>query len=126
MSLRMFLRRHRQVLIWSLVVAALLLTPGRKMPEAGAWDWLDKLVHALLFAIHCGLLARSQARSGMRGRALAAAVVVSGLYAVLLEAIQIWVPDRAWEWWDLAADLTGIALAALLLASRRARLPDSS
>ena len=126
MTLRERTRRHLPVLIWSLVVAVLLAAPGDEIPEVGAWKWLDKPAHALLFAVHCGLLARSLASSGMRDRGLRAAAVVSGLYAVLLEAAQIRVPGRSWEWWDLVADLVGIAVAALFIAGRRARLRGAS
>ena len=126
MSPRTVLHTHLPALIWSLVVLVLLVTPGDEIPELGAWKWLDKPAHALLFAVHCGLLASSLASSRMRDRGLSLAAVVSGLYAVLLEAAQIRVPGRSWEWWDLVADLVGIAVAALFIAGRRARLRGAS
>ncbi len=54
------------------------------------------------------------------------AAVVSGLFAVLTEVAQIWVPGRTWEWWDLAADFAGIAFVALFMAGRRATLRGAS
>ena len=44
-----------------------------------------------------------------RAFAVAAAFLASGLYALLLEALQIPVPGRYFEWWDVAADLAGEA-----------------
>jgi VanZ family protein len=120
------LRRHLPALIWSLAVAALLVTPGDELPDPGLWDWLDKPGHALLFALHVGLLMRSFAGSRSRGGNLAGAVLASGLYAVVLEAAQLWVPGRAWDWWDLVADFAGIGLMVLLLTRRHARLRATS
>jgi VanZ family protein len=48
--------------------------------------------------------------------------MLSGIYAAALEAVQIVVPGRTWEWWDLAAGALGIGVAAALMAWRRARL----
>ncbi|MFQ5349074.1 MAG: VanZ family protein [Thermoanaerobaculia bacterium] len=126
MSRNSRVRRHLPVTIWSLLTAALLLTPGDELPDPGLWDWLDKPLHTLLFAIHCGLLMRALGESGERGRGLAAAVLVSALYALLLETMQMWIPERSWEWWDLAADFAGIAVVALLGGRPRARLRASS
>ena len=126
MSIGKRVRRHLPALTWSLVLAVLLGAPGDKLPDLGAWDWLDKPLHGLLFAIHCGLLVRSLAGFRSRDRDLATAALVSGLYAALLELVQLWVPGRSGDWWDLAADLAGIALVVVLLAHRRARLRDTS
>ena len=99
---------------------------GDLKPEVDAWDWLDKPVHALLFAIHCGLLALSLGSSAPGGRAWMVALPASGLYAVVLEALQIPVPGRYWEWWDVVADLGGAALGAFVVARSRARLRAAS
>ena len=107
--------------VWTLVVAVLLAMPGDEIPDPGFWDWLDKPAHAVLFAIHYGLLARALA-----GRRAAAAAAGSGLFAAIMETIQLWVPGRGWEWWDLVAGFAGIAVVALVQARRRARLPAAS
>ena len=111
------------LVIWSLVLVVLLLAPAdERPPQGGVLEWVDKPVHALLFAVHCGLLALYLATARRRRGAFGAAFLASGLYGLLLEALQIPVPGRDWEWWDLAANLTGAALGALLVARSRARL----
>ena len=116
-------RRHLPLVIWSLIVAGLLLTPGDAVPDAGPWEGLDKPLHALLFGLHCALLARSLAASERR---LPIAAGVSGLYGILLEAAQVWVPGRSWDAWDLVADFAGIAVAVLLITHQHARLRGAS
>lgn len=109
--------------IWTLLVAVLLLLPATDdPPRVDVWEWLDKPAHALLFAVHCALLSRALASRWAAGHVAAAAFIGSGAYGVLLEALQIAVPGRAWEWWDVVADLAGAALGALLVARSRARL----
>ncbi len=122
---RELVRHHLPAVGWSLIVAVLLLMPGDALADVGGWDWLDKPVHALLFAIHFLLLERSLRAVGVGRRSLVAAAG-SGLWALVLEAAQMAVPGRIWSGWDLAADLAGIALAALARAAWRARLAAAS
>lgn len=112
-------------LLWSLIVALLLLTPAASLPDPGLWDWLDKPVHALLFAVHAGLLSRALPVRLRRGRKLATAAV-SGLYGGLLEVAQLWVPGRGLDGWDLVADASGIGAMVLLLGWRRASILPAS
>ncbi len=115
-------RRLLPAALWSLLVAVLLLVPGDEVPDPGFWDWLDKPVHAVLFAVHFALLPMALAAWRRRGAGLAVPAALSGAYALLLEAAQIRVPGRSWDLWDLVADFAGIVLMALWLGRRRARL----
>lgn len=112
-------------LIWTLIVAALLLIPGDRVPDSGGWNWLDKPAHAILFAVHSLLLAGALEVVGRPRRSLKAAALLSGLYASVLEVAQIFVEGRFWSWWDLVAGWLGIALAAGFLGRQRARLRPS-
>ena len=123
-------KRSRYILavgIWTLLVAVLLVVPGDEVPYPGLADRFDKPAHALLFTVHFVLLAGALAGGPRASRAssVATAALGSGLYALLMEAVQLGVPGRGWDWWDLAADLAGIGVAALLLARWRARLVRS-
>ncbi len=123
--LRRLLTDHRlHALLWSLVVAVLLLAPGDDLAISERWDWLDKPAHAALFAVQAALLASALGAERRRGRELAAALV-SGLYAALLELAQLWVPGRGFDFWDLVADAAGIGAVCLLLGWRRASIPPS-
>ena len=118
-------RRWTVALLWSLLVAVLLLTPGEELPDVGL-DPVDKLAHVLIFGSHCFLLRRALAGRAEGGATRVAAASVSGVYAVLLEVAQLWVPGRGFEWWDLVANAVGVALAALLPARPRATLRHTS
>ncbi|MGH8762728.1 MAG: VanZ family protein [Nitrosospira sp.] len=77
----------------------------------------DKLAHGVLFALlACGIGFASglQVRQG-----LAVAIVVTMLIAVLDEWHQVYLPGRQASWGDLAADIAGSIIGAVLLATRR-------
>jgi VanZ family protein len=69
---------------------------------------VDKLVHALIFAIPVYLLARLTRRVGL-------VAGVFALHAVVSELIQ-WqfIPYRDGDPWDAVADLIGIGLAVMV------------
>ena len=115
--------RSLPAIVWTLLVVGALAMPGSEIPDVGPWDWLDKPAHALLFAVHFALLVRALAVSPPNSRSLVAAALGSGLLATLMEVVQFWIPGRGWEWWDLVAGYAGIAVVALMLVGRRARLP---
>lgn len=110
---------------WSLVVAVLLLAPGESLPQPGLWAWLDKPVHAVLFAVHCLALAPALGVGGSR-RPLRGAILGSGLYALVCELAQLGIAGRSFTGWDLAAGWFGIAAAAAFLARPRDNLRRSS
>jgi hypothetical protein len=76
---------------------------------------IDKLVHALIFAIPVYLFARLTRRVGLVAGLFA-------LHAVVSELVQ-WrfIPYRDGDPWDATADLIGIGLAVLLF--RRSQTP---
>ena len=109
------------VTVWTLFVVVLLVLPGDEVWDPG-FDWMDKVAHALLFGVHFALLAPVLAARRLAGRPGVAAAVASGLFAVAMETVQLWVPGRGWEVWDLVAGFIGVAAAARWLERRRARL----
>lgn len=84
-------------------------------PPAAATTSLDKLDHALAFAV----MAFSARLGWPRARALAPALALLALGA-LIEIVQLGVPGRSSELADLAADGVGITIGlALQRATRR-------
>ena len=91
------------------IVTWLVLTP-RPVPmpdQVGA----DKWAHLLAFTVLAYLADASWPSRGFD----ALKWVPLGGYAIALESLQMWVPNRFFELWDIAANLLGIALYALVL-----------
>ena len=126
----MFLTRYLPALIWAGLIAAALLMPGDSLDEAGVWfeipewlmpwaemlsPWADKLVHFVLFLVLAFLAHRcfrlSMGEWGASIRTLGATLP----YIFVLEAAQIWIPDRGWESLDVAAGIGGVLVALLLI-----------
>jgi VanZ family protein len=75
----------------------------------------DKLAHALLYAGLGFLVTRAVAGGFGRpvtARTVIAAVVVSAVYGLSDEIHQLFVPRRAFDWRDLAADVAGGGLGS--------------
>ncbi len=68
----------------------------------------DKLMHLLIFLVLMGLWQLS-----FYGRTLAG-VVLLALYGAAIELAQHFFTSRFGDWWDLLADIAGLALALLL------------
>jgi VanZ family protein len=84
----------------------------------------DKVVHGVEYAVLGLLLARAllRVRPGRSpGPVLATAAALATAYGFTDEVHQLLVPERAFEWGDLAADAAGGILGAALfvLAARR-------
>ncbi len=120
-------RRFRALAwIWALVIAALLLVPGRNLPGAGLPEAVVTAlalgVHFVVFLALAYLAARgysedggygggsgdggSRRPEGCRSRVLAAVLA----YCVLLEILQIAVPGRGFEFVDIAIGWLGALL----------------
>ena len=107
-------------LLWAIVIACLLLAPGSMLET----DWLDLpfrvdwIVHAGLFFILALLVQRA---IGSRRSSFLTLTLLGGLaYAMLLEILQIPVPRRSFELFDVLAGGLGIvaALAARAVVVR--------
>jgi VanZ family protein len=103
--INVFLGKKWTAWLWTAVVIAACLWPGKKMPEAPSMGF-DKVVHIILFFTWALLwLTVDQIR--------ASRVIVAGLlFGLLTEICQERLPiDRTFDWWDLLADAAGIFLA---------------
>lgn len=117
------------------VVLLLMLMPMRGSGEGASIPHLDKLVHAVAWAMLAlgtwPVVAVSRRTRGWSVRARFLLVVGLGaLFGVLVELVQGLVPSRSADPWDALADTLGAALGALFClwrerrrVARRAREP---
>ena len=85
---------------------------------------LDKVTHFFLYAVEAFLLSRAIAWPGRPGFAASRVLTVVGtmaLWGAVDEAHQAWIPGRAMEAGDVAADVAGAATGALLAGARSGR-----
>lgn len=107
---------------WAALIFVLLSLPAGLVPEEEAMEswlplwlqaplelWGDKIVHAGLFAVLAFLAWRSRPERWCKGFLWCAA------YGALTELYQLFLPYRSAEWGDVAADVGGVALVAVVL-----------
>jgi VanZ family protein len=117
------MRDRLAALAWWAVSVLLLVLPGSGEPVGPAWlvrlaeSGGDKLVHCLLFFGLVVLTVRGL-RPLDHGRALGVSVALALIWAPLSEWLQRRIPHRDSSLPDLAADLLGVALAAVLVWRR--------
>lgn len=117
---------HLPAALWFLGVTAALAMPKRDFADLPSWwppilhfQGLDKVVHALLFAVLALLLGRSFRRLALFRRPLVSAFLVTALYGLATEVGQHTLTDRAGEAADWGADVLGAALGVAPLALGR-------
>ena len=128
---RDLLTAHLPAAAWLLAVTLSLAAPKRDFADLPVW-WpellhvhaLDKVVHALLFAVLALLLGRSFRLLPIFRRPLVAAFLAASLYGLATEVGQHLLTDRAGELADWGADVLGAALGAAPLALRLRRGGD--
>ncbi|MEM1320203.1 MAG: VanZ family protein [Bacteroidota bacterium] len=86
---------------------------GVNLPEQ-FWDILswDKLAHAVVYALQCGLILwgghRNKAATTLDQRVVIAALLISIAYGILMEVIQYgFFPNRFFEVQDIIANIIG-------------------
>ncbi len=104
-------------ILWFLLVLVLICLPGQEFSEIDNWSaWLkkiyfDKWVHAGLFAVMMVLFAlpfhsSSLALNKKKSFYLLIALLTC-IWGLLTECIQLYVPFRSFDWIDWAADSFG-------------------
>ncbi len=94
------------------LVRLLSLVPGDAPRLAAEAPW-DRVAHGALFVLLAWVWCGAAARAGrVRGVLLAASGAVA--YGGALEMLQMLLGHRSGEWMDLAADVVGVAVGALL------------
>ncbi len=93
-------------------VTIMSLIPGQQLPSIGISDKIEHLVAyggtTLLFAI-----------SGMRWRTLLLTALALTVWGAIIEVLQPTLSNRTFDWFDMAANTTGVLLALTLTAIAR-------
>ncbi|HUO86027.1 MAG TPA: VanZ family protein [Thermoanaerobaculia bacterium] len=125
---RELLTVHLPAALWWLAVTVALAAPQRNFADLPHWfpdflhfQWIDKVVHAVLFGILGLLVARSFRLLPAFRRPLLGAFLATCLYGLAAEVGQEVLTDRSGEVGDWLANVFGAALAIALLALRERR-----
>ncbi len=84
-----------------------VLFPGGSVPKLPMLLGLDKIAHAVLFFIW----ALSLLRAWRFARRFYILLLLSGVFAIGTEVLQLFVEKRSFDWFDAVADLLGTSLA---------------
>ncbi len=111
-SRTVFVAKFWKSILWSVIIAFLLLLPGNKLPESALFNipYFDKIIHFFLFLFLELLMLIDGKPSGIyrNSRKIMLSVIPVG-YAFLTELMQYYLPLlRHGDWYDLLADITGI------------------
>ncbi len=94
-------------LVWAAFTAVLLLLPGSAFQAAApGWERFEQVlalcVHFVLFLVLAWLVRRSGTRDS------SSVIVILATFCVILEVAQIWIPNRTFEFPDIAMGCLGI------------------
>jgi VanZ family protein len=97
--------------LWLVIVAAALLTPGNNLPKVPLFPYADKLIHFGVFAILTFLWSRVGTIDQQGGlcwkKLLTNLLVFTIIFPILVEYLQMYVPNRSFEIEDIIANLIG-------------------
>lgn len=100
--------------IWAVLILVLSSVPNPSFPVPDAFPGVDKLAHALVYAVLGWLTFGASRASGTRARALVLTILGVAAFGLVDEWHQQFIPGRFVELWDLAADVCGGAVGSLL------------
>ena len=110
--MRARIQTHLPALLWGVVIAVGLLTPGPRLRRMNPpTDWIAAAAHLVLFLVLAALLYRSLAREGVR-QPVIPAFGIACLYGALLELAQVPVEGRSLEALDFVMNGLGALLGA--------------
>ena len=110
------------VIAWMAAIMTVSSIPRALLPETGI-QHLDKIAHAVEYAILGILLMRALSRSNLNmsfTKISAIAIISSLCYAILDEWHQQFIPGRATDILDLTADFIGVNVGVLLYKRKNA------
>lgn len=111
---------------WVVFIALLTLVPGKALPQID-WNFLsfDKFIHFGIFSIMTFLGSASFKNSLGLNRLIMPIIIslfIAILYGATLEYLQSFIPDREFDYADLAANIGGSLVGILLFLSFSSRI----
>ncbi|MDN3668073.1 VanZ family protein [Echinicola jeungdonensis] len=103
-------------LLWLALLIWLILSPGENLPSAPDIPGLDKMVHFGLFA---GLLFLWNRVWRYRQRKIKKVIFITNylvfgiIFAILIEEVQRFIPDRSYDVGDIIANLLGSMIGTI-------------
>ena len=116
----MFLRPNLPMLLWALIILILTLTPGTHLSEVDMFhfDGADLVIHALIFGVQGFLTSlgfKKQSKFiSLRIKTAFYVIVICGLFGMCIEFIQIYIPGRGYELFDMFANVFGVILGYIV------------
>ncbi len=106
---------------WFFLVLILICLPGDDLPKTDDWMsaiFFDKWVHAVLFAVLAFLFMKPVCKSNFPTKykwiTVSKIALCASIWGLTTEFIQkFFIPGRAFDLWDWAADSVGVLLAVL-------------
>jgi len=105
------------VIIWAVLIFIASSIPSDVIPPTEFFQ-MDKLLHAGVFGVFCGLFYRFlviKAEPMDDRRALLVSIFVTALYGASDEFHQFFVPGRAVDFYDWLADVIGAVVCVLII-----------
>lgn len=113
----MFLRFNLFAFLWAGVIFLLILMPGQQMPEIDNLFSFDKFAHLGVFCILNFLMivgfSKQFTYPKLNRNPLRYGMIVSTVYASILELSQSIIPDRYANYQDMAFNLIGVLIGGL-------------
>lgn len=111
---------------WVVFIAFLTLVPGKALPHID-WNFLsfDKFIHFTIFCIMTFLGSVSFKNSLGLSRILIPillSLLIAIIYGAILEYMQSFIPDREFDYADLAANITGAVIGIFLFLRFRTKI----
>ncbi|WP_373497575.1 VanZ family protein [Aquiflexum sp.] len=95
-----------------------MFTPGRSLPKFPEFSFGDKLGHLLMFAVLSFLWLRVSTineKRGINSRSFTTNLLVfSFIFPILAEYLQLFVPNRTFDYLDIVANLVGGAFGFII------------
>jgi VanZ family protein len=111
---------------WVVFIALLTLVPGKALPQID-WNFLsfDKFIHFTIFSVMT-FLGGASFKNSLGLTKVIMPIIISLLIAILygttLEYLQSFIPDREFDYADLAANIGGSLVGILLFFSFSTRI----